>query len=86
VCNWVFRCGAGRDILLRMGPRLLIVDVAALGAELLSSCGVTTIAGLEVQAADTVFPAVTCTVQASLRTGKGPDAHGMISTAYSIDA
>ena len=74
-----FRRGVRRGILTCVEPRLLIVDVAALGAELLSSRGVTTIAGLEVQSADTVFPAVTCTVQASLRTGKSPDEHGMIS-------
>ena len=40
------------------------------------------IAGLTAEAAPSVFPAVTCVAQASLRTGLSPAEHGMISNGW----
>jgi predicted AlkP superfamily pyrophosphatase or phosphodiesterase len=62
-----------------MAKRLLVIQVAALGADLLRESGVTSVAGLAVQSAETVLPAVTCTVQASFRTASAPASHGMIA-------
>ena len=54
-----------------MPRKLLVVDIAALGWKAVSHLP-------EWQAAQSVFPAVTSTVQASFRTGKTPGEHGMI--------
>jgi len=62
-----------------MARKLLIVEAAALGYDLLERRGATEIAGLTFQPAETVFPAVTCTVQASFRTAGLPERHGMVS-------
>lgn len=60
-------------------PRLLVVQVAALGYDLIEAyptCfeGL----GLEFHPVESVFPAVTCTAQATLRTGLPPTEHGII--------
>lgn len=54
------------------GKKLLVIDVAALshGFE---------IEGLRSQTIHSVFPAVTCTVQASFRTASLPEKHGMVA-------
>lgn len=57
--------------------KLLVLHVAALGAELLKKNGIVSLAGLPVRALQPVFPAVTCTAQATLRTALPPQAHGM---------
>ena len=57
--------------------KLLLLNVAALGAELLRQEGVETLAGLPVRTMRPVAAAVTCTAQATLRTGLPPEAHGM---------
>lgn len=57
--------------------KLLVLQVAALGAELLRKNGVAALAGLPVRSLRPVFPAVTCTAQATLRTGLLPQDHGM---------
>ena len=57
--------------------KLLVLSVAALGAELLRRAGVERLAGLPVRPLAPVFPAVTCVAQATLRTGLGPDGHGV---------
>ena len=62
-----------------MHKKLLIVQVAALGHDLLRSLHGLSWEGLEVKAADSVFPALTCPVQASFRTGATPAAHGMVA-------
>jgi predicted AlkP superfamily pyrophosphatase or phosphodiesterase len=62
-----------------MGRKLLIVDVAALGYEFLRANQVTSIAGLEVSPVRSVFPALTCSVQASFRTASAPARHGMVA-------
>lgn len=51
--------------------KLLVVDIAALGWNAVSHLP-------EFQPAQTVFPAVTCTVQASFRTAATPQDHGMV--------
>ncbi len=51
--------------------KLLVVDIAALGWNLVSHLP-------DFRPAQSVFPAVTCTVQASVRTGALPQQHGMI--------
>jgi predicted AlkP superfamily pyrophosphatase or phosphodiesterase len=56
-----------------MRPRkLLIVNVAALGTQSAPP-------GFNWRTAETIFPAVTCSVQASFRTASAPGAHGMVS-------
>lgn len=60
--------------------RYLVVNVAALGYELVQrySCLATGL-GLSFRPLGPEFPAVTCTAQASFRTGRAPREHGMIS-------
>ena len=57
--------------------RLLVLNVAALGADLLRRNGVDVIAGMPVQAIGSVSPAVTCVAQATLRTALPPEGHGI---------
>jgi predicted AlkP superfamily pyrophosphatase or phosphodiesterase len=52
--------------------KLLVLDVAALGWNLVSHLP-------EFRPAQAIFPAVTCPVQASLRTGKPTGAHGLVA-------
>lgn len=59
--------------------KLLIIDVAALGYDFLALNHMPSWQGLVFRPLDTVFPAVTCTAQASFRTGLLPDKHGMAS-------
>ena len=60
----------------------LTVIAAGLGYGLLERNGMTEIAGLKFTPKASVFPAVTCVAQASLRTGLTPAEHGMISNGY----
>ena len=60
----------------------LQVIAAGLGYKLLERNGMTEIAGLKFAPKASVFPAVTCVAQASLRTGLSPAEHGMISNGY----
>ncbi|MFP4052404.1 MAG: alkaline phosphatase family protein [Phycisphaerae bacterium] len=62
-----------------MNRKLLIVDVAALGFDLLQSAGQTEWEGLTFRPTQSVLPAVTCTVQASFRTALLPLGHGMVA-------
>ncbi len=55
-----------------MGKKILILQVAGLSKEV-------NINGLRFQKTQSVFPAVTCTVQASFRTASLPSDHGMIA-------
>lgn len=59
--------------------RLLVIQVAALGYDLLQKNSSLRWQGLEFHPAQSVFPAVTCTVQASFRTATLPCSHGMIA-------
>ena len=65
-----------------MADKLLIVDVAALGYDLLQRHSFADIAGLTFHAAETSFPAVTCTVQAGFRTASPPARHGMVANGF----
>ena len=60
----------------------LTVIAAGLGYRLLDENGMTEMAGLRFNSAPSVFPAVTCVAQATLRTGLSPEAHGMISNGW----
>lgn len=59
-------------------PRILFVQIAALGYEFLRKRVGTNWHGLDFFPARSVFPAVTCAVQGSLRTGLPPSEHGMV--------
>ncbi len=63
-----------------MKKRLLIVQVAALGYDFLCRQNSSEeLHGLTFRPVESVFPAVTCTVQASFRTALPPSGHGMIA-------
>lgn len=57
--------------------KLLVLDVAALGFDLLQQQGVTTLAGLPFRSLTPISPAVTCVAQATLRTACSPSTHGV---------
>ncbi len=63
--------------------KILVVEVAALGHEfLLRAGGGDSIGGLRFQPIESVFPALTCTVQASMRTGELPAVHGVLGNSF----
>jgi len=59
-------------------PKLLVLQVAALGHDLVSST-CPKLAGQTWRPAESVFPAVTCTAQGTLRTATSPGVHGMVA-------
>jgi hypothetical protein len=58
---------------------LLVVQAAALGWAFLRDHAGSEIEGLQFSPLETVFPALTCPVQASFRIGQLPSAHGMVA-------
>ncbi len=62
-----------------MDRKLLIIDVAALGWDLLQHHDRCRLEGLSFAPTEAVFPAVTCTAQASFRTAAPPVDHGMVA-------
>lgn len=62
-----------------MGKKLLVIQVAALSRKL-------DVPGLEFHSVQSIFPAVTCTVQASFRTAAPPARHGMIANGLYVRA
>jgi len=60
----------------------LNVIAAGLGWNLLERNALTRLAGLSFEPRPSVFPAVTCVAQATLRTGLAPAAHGMVSNGW----
>ena len=60
----------------------LNVMVAGLGWRMLERRGSTEIAGLRFHPERSVFPAVTCVAQATLRTGLQPEDHGMLANGF----
>jgi predicted AlkP superfamily pyrophosphatase or phosphodiesterase len=60
--------------------KILVIQVAALGHDFLTSHG--SLGGLSFAPMDSVFPAVTCTAQASFRTADSPAAHGMVGNGF----
>lgn len=59
--------------------KLLVVQVAGLGWDLLQENDIASLAGLPFHPVETVFPALTCPVQASFRTAAPPGDHGMVA-------
>ncbi len=64
---------------MKQKKKILVVQVAALSWDIIKSHSNANINGLQFYPADSVFPAVTCTVQASFRTGMLPAEHGMVA-------
>jgi hypothetical protein len=64
---------------MSMDRKLLIIDVAALGWDLLQRHDRCRMEGLSFTPAEAMFPAVTCTAQAGFRTASAPAAHGMVA-------
>jgi predicted AlkP superfamily pyrophosphatase or phosphodiesterase len=62
--------------------KLLVVQVAALGYDFLKGAVGPTWNGLDWRPLESVFPAVTCTVQASFRTALPPAGHGMVANGF----
>ena len=67
-----------------MGVRkkLVVVQVAALGRRLVEANGFGEWRGLTFKLLESVFPAVTCTAQASFRTASLPSEHGMVGNGF----
>jgi len=64
-------------------PRILVIQVAALGYDLVERFpDAFSTLPLTFHRLTPVFPAVTCTAQASLRTALAPEQHGMTSNGY----
>ncbi len=63
----------------------LTVIAAGLGFGLLERHGLLQMAGLSFEPAPSVFPAVTCVAQATLRTGLAPAEHGMVANGVWMD-
>jgi len=63
--------------------KILVIEVAALGYEVWRQLHSRPFWNkLDTTSTQTVFPAVTCTVQASFRTGLPPEKHGMIANGF----
>jgi len=62
-----------------VSKKLLIIDAAAMGYDLLREAGRLTLGEMVLRPTASVLPAVTCTVQASFRTASPPQRHGMIA-------
>jgi predicted AlkP superfamily pyrophosphatase or phosphodiesterase len=60
-----------------MKSKILVIQVAALAHQLVKNQGITQLCGMPLHPMQTVFPAVTCTVQAGFRTGTPTNQHGM---------
>ena len=59
--------------------KLVVIQAAGLGNDLLSHFHKTEDAGLTYKSIKSLFPAVTCSVQASFRTATSPAEHGMVA-------
>ena len=62
--------------------KLLVIQVAGLGHGFAVRHGATTLGGGAIRPMRPVFPALTCTAQASLRTGLPPARHGMVANGF----
>lgn len=65
--------------------RKLTVVAAGFGWDLAERNGMTAVAGLRFEPKPSVFPAVTCVAQATLRTGLPPERHGIVSNGRWLD-
>jgi len=64
--------------------KLLVVQLAAFGMEIAARMKRAP-GGLTFHSLSSVFPAVTCTAQATFRTGTAPSQHGMIANGVYHD-
>jgi predicted AlkP superfamily pyrophosphatase or phosphodiesterase len=62
--------------------KLLVIQVAALGYDLLRSQSGSVMCGLTFRPTSGPFPGLTCTVQAGFRTASAPSAHGMVGNGF----
>ncbi len=62
-----------------MKKKILVIQVAALSWDLIESNNAKNMHGLNFHSANSIFPAVTCTAQASFRTAATPAEHGMVA-------
>lgn len=62
--------------------KLLVVQVAGLGWNLLESASRRSVGGMDFRPAAPMFPGVTCTVQASMRTAASPAGHGFPANGF----
>jgi len=62
--------------------KLLVVQCAGLGSKMLETRGINSISEMNIRTCNTVFPALTCTAQASFRTGTPPADHGFIANGF----
>jgi predicted AlkP superfamily pyrophosphatase or phosphodiesterase len=63
--------------------KILLVQIAALGYNFLKeNLGEEQFLGLKINPINTVFPALTCPAQASIRTGKYPSEHGVVANGF----
>ena len=62
--------------------KLLVIEAAALGWKFFERHGAGALNGLAPRPLQTVFPALTCTVQATLRTGLPPAGHGVLANGF----
>lgn len=62
-----------------MKKKILVIQVAALSWDLIKANNAETMHGLNFKPSNAIFPAVTCTAQASFRTASTPSQHGMIA-------
>ena len=62
--------------------KLIVIQVAALGFDFAIDNGVMEIEGFEAKPLQPVFPALTCTAQATLRTALPPSQHGVIANGF----
>jgi len=62
--------------------KLLVIQVAGLGHDFAARNGVREIAGMPLRPMAPVFPALTCTAQATLRTALPPARHGMVANGF----
>ncbi|MDD2236291.1 MAG: alkaline phosphatase family protein [Kiritimatiellae bacterium] len=65
-----------------MKDKLLVVQIAALGADLLRQAGINALNGMPFHPAKSVFPALTSPFQASLRTALSPESHGLLLNGF----
>lgn len=66
--------------------KLLVIQVAGLGHAFALRNGLATLAGMALQPMQSGFPAVTCTAQATLRTGLPVAEHGMVANGLFDEA
>ena len=62
--------------------KLLLIQTAGLGYDFATRNAVREVGGFELRPLQTVFPALTCTAQATLRTGLPPARHGMPANGF----